>query len=266
MPTIADQLRQLLSPYGLGELADAAASQFLDGIVSGPELELWLEAQPQVQKRFSAVFERRKQGLPPISMLDVVEYERRANELSSMYGLPDGFVDVNRLLVNDISVAELGERVQRAADVIEQRPDVVEQLQTMYNLGAGDAIAYALDPDTGMQAVQRRFAAARVGAQAKRQGFGQLSVGEAESLQGQVTEDQARDGFATLGKLSQVTGRLADEAVDPMSRDALLGVVAGDQPAVTALQKRQASRVATFGESSGAQVGGDGVLGAGRAK
>jgi hypothetical protein len=267
MPTVADQLRQMLAPYGLSELADAAVSQFLDGVVSGPELELWLEAQPVVQQRFSAVFERRKQGLPPISILDVVEYERRARELSSMYGLPDGFIDVNRLLVNDVSISELGERVQGAADVIEARPDVVEQLQTMYNLSAGDAIAYALDPDTGLPAVQRRFAAARVGAQAQRQGFGQLTSTEAEGLYGSgVDESQAREGFATLGRLGQVTGRLADEAVDAMDRDAQLGVVSGDQAALTELQRRQGRRVATFEETSGAQVGGEGVLGAGRAR
>jgi hypothetical protein len=213
------------------------------------------------------VFERRKQGLPPISILDVVEYERRARELSSMYSLPDGFIDVNRLLVNDVSVSELGERVQNAADVIQQRPDVVEQLQSMYNLSAGDAIAYALDPDTGLPAVQRRFAAARVGAQAQRQGFGRLSATEAEGLHGSgVDENAAREGFATLGRMGQVTGRLADEAVDAMSRDAQLGVVAGDQAAVTELQKRAGKRVAAFEETSGAQVGGDGVLGAGRAR
>ena len=267
MPTVRDQLRQMLAPYGLEALADSAVDQFLDGVVSGPELELWLESQPVVQERFSAVFERRKQGLPPISILDVVEYERRARELSSMYDLPDGFIDVNRLLVNDVSLSELGERVQNAADVIEQRPDVVEQLQTMYNLSAGDAIAYALDPDTGLPAVQRRFAAARVGAQAARQGFGQLTGQEAERLTTSgVDEGQAEQGFAALGRMGQVTGRLADEAVDAMSRDAQLGVVAGEQPAISELQRRQQRRVATFEETSGTNVGGDGVLGAGRAR
>lgn len=267
MPTVAQQLRTLLAPYGLESLADAAASQFLDGVVSGPELELWLESQPVVQQRFSAVFERRERGLPPISMLDVVEYERRSRELASMYGLPDGFIDTNRLLVEDVSVAELGERVQTAADVIESRPDVVEQLQSMYNLDVGDAIAYALDPDTGLPAVQRRFAAARVGAQATRQGFGQLSSTEAEGLTGLgVTEEQAEQGFATLGRFDQVTGQLEGESGAAMTREQQLAVVSGDQEALTELGRRQRRRQSVFEETGASGVGGDGVLGAGTAR
>lgn len=267
MPVMRDTLRALLRPYGLEELADAAVNRFTDGMPTGSELELWLEEQPIVQREFSAVFERRQRGLPPVSISDVVAYRQRAGELAAYYDLPPGFVDPNRLIVEDVSINELGERVQTAADVVLNRPDVTGQLTQLYGLSAGDAIAFALDPETGLAAVQRRFSSARVAAQSTRQGFGQLTATEAEGLVGLgVDETQAEQGFATLGRFSQVTGRLEGDADPGMSREGMLGVVAGQQAAQSELQRRQRGRQSVFDESSGAGAAGDGVLSAGTAR
>lgn len=266
MPVMRDTLRALLRPYGLEELADAAVNRFTDGMPTGSELELWLEEQPIVQREFSAVFERRSRGLPPVSISDVVAYRQRAGELAAYYDLPPGFIDPNRLIVEDVSINELGERVQTAADVIQNRPDVVQQMTTIYGLSAGDAIAFALDPDTGLAAVQRRFAAARVATQATRQAGLQLTAGEAEGLVGQGVDEGAADqGFATLGRFSQVTGRLEGDADPGMSREAQLGIVAGQQASQAQLQRRQRGRQSVFEESGSASVNADGVLSAGRA-
>jgi len=267
MPVMRDTLRALLRPYGLEELADAAVSRFTDGMPTGAELELWLEEQPIVQREFSAVFERRQRGLPPVSISDVVAYRQRAGELAAYYDLPPGFIDPNRLILEDVSINELGERVQAATDIIMNRPDVTTQLTQLYGLSAGDAIAFALDPETGLAAVQRRFASARVAAQATRQGFGELTAQEAEGLTGiGVDESQAEQGFATLGRFAQVTGRLEGDADPGMSREAQLGVVAGQQGAQSQLQRRQRGRQSVFEESGSSGVQGDGVLGAGTAR
>lgn len=264
---IRDQLRALLAPYGLEELVDAAVERFLDGVVSGPELELWLEEQPVVQQRFAAVFERRRLGLPPISFLDVVEYERRARELATMYGIDPDFIDVNRLMVADVSINELGARVQEHADVVANRPDVVEQLSNLYGLSPGDALMFVLDPDTGLPAVQRRWQSARVAAQAQRQGFGQLTAEEAESLfERGVSEKEASEGFGLLGAMRQVTGRLEGESTDAMSRAQQLAAISGDQQALTELQRRARRRTSVFEETSGTALSNEGVIGAGTAR
>lgn len=272
MPVMRDQLRAILRPYGLEELADAAASRFVDGMPSASELELWLEEQPVVQREFSAVFERRKQGKPPISISDVVEYRRRAGELASYYDLPPGFVDVNKLLVNDVSVSELGDRVQAAADIaingVAANPQILQAARQQYGLTSiGDVIAFALDPDSGLPAVQRRIAAVKVGAQAMRQGFGALTRAEGEQLVGSgVTEQQAQQGFDTLGRFSEVTKRLEGEADGAMSRQSQLGVVSGDQPATSDLEQRARKRKSVFDETGGLGVSSSGVLGAGVAR
>lgn len=255
-------MADVLRGYGLDSLVDWAFKQFVDGR-SMDEVMLDLETQPVVQQKFSAVFERRKQGLPPISFADVVSYQDKANQYESYYGIPHGFVDVNRLLVNSVSQDELGARIAQTADVLQStRPDVAATLQ-QWGLSEGDAIAYALDPDTGLPAVTRRFLSAKVATQAQKQ-FGAISEAEATALTGQgVTEAQATSGFGTLGKYAEVTQQLAGEQAPGMSRTNQLDVVAGAQPATTELQKRARGRAGVFEETAGLAASNSGVVGAG---
>jgi hypothetical protein len=251
----------LLKGYGLESLVDWAFQMFTDGRTSD-EILLGLEQQPVVQEKFAAVFERRKLGLPPISFSDVVEYQRRAGELASYYDLPREFIDVNRMMIHDVSASELGDRIQAAAEVVATRPDVVATLQS-WGMSEGDAIAYALDPDTGLPAVQRKFASAKVATRATQQGFG-ITEGEATNLTGLgVTEDQANQGFGMLGRFGEVTQQLAGEQDPAMARDAQLGVVAGAQGATSELEKRARKRAGVFEEGGGLAASNAGVVGAG---
>ncbi len=264
---LRDDLIALLRPYGLDALADAATARFREGMPTASQLELWLEGQSVVQQQFKPVFERRAKGLSPISISDVVEYRQQASQLASYYDLPREFLDTDRLLTDDVSVSELSERIQTVADVIGDGANagVLAQYQA-WGYTPGDVIAMALDPDSGVAAAQRRQSAVRVGAQAARQANMSISEAEAQGLVAQgVTENQAQQGFGTLGAYSEVTQNLIGEDADVFTRDQQLGVVAGTQAATSELEKRARRRQSVFEGGGSLAAGNEGVFGAGAA-
>jgi hypothetical protein len=259
------QLTSLLTNYGLSTLSGPAYQLFLDG-KSMDEILLWLRDQPEFQQKYSAIFAREKAGLPPVSVQDILNYQSQALALEHQYGIPANFVDVNNLIAKDVSINELGQRVQLADNLVSQHSDAVQQLQQLYGLNSGALVAFALDPNTGLPAVQREFASAQIAANAKRASFGQLTAPEAEGLYGQgVSSGQAQSGFDTLYQNREVTQQLQGETTPGMTRQSELGFVAGDAASSAELQRRAAQRTSVFQEGGGPLMGQGGVFGSGAA-
>ena len=82
---------QMLKNYGLGELAAWAKQQFIDG-KTADEITLALEDQPAFQRKYAAIFDRRKKGLPPVSVTDIMQYRQQALNLEHFYDLPVGML------------------------------------------------------------------------------------------------------------------------------------------------------------------------------
>lgn len=259
------QLDSLLRSYDLAELIPWAQQMFVEGR-SIDEITVGLRQQTAFRTKYSVIFEREAQGLPPITVNEVLEYRTRSRQIERMYGLPDGFVDPNRLMLADVSIDELNFRARAAASYVDTRTDVLNQLQTMYGLDRGAAIAYVLDPDTAEPAIQNTLTTAQVGAAAARSGYGQLSRQEAETLTGLgVNESSAQQGFDAVvaaGELRQTF----DGERPIMDRETELGIVAGDQGARRRLQDRQRERQAVFDEGGGFLASREGMTGLGVAR
>lgn len=257
-------LDAVLRGMDLAELIPWARQQFING-ASADQITVGLRQQDAFREKYQVIFQREQQGLPPITVADVVNYRRRAAELATMYGMPRDFVDVNRLMLADVSMDELAGRVQAASMYVDSRPDVTAQIQQMYGLDKGAAIAFVLDPATGEQAVQRTWQSAQVSAQALRQGFGQLSRSEAEQLAGLgVTEAQASQRFAQIAQAGELTQSLEGEQAQ-FTRDDSLDFVAGAAPAQQKLARRQSERQAVFSEGGGFAANRGGLVGLGSA-
>src|SRR5687767_3096384 len=145
---------QMLKNYGLGELAAWAKQQFIDG-KSTDEITLALEDQPAFQRKYAAIFDRRKKGLPPVSVTDIMQYRQQALNLEHFYDLPVGMLSddthVNTAISGDVSFSELEHRVTLGASVaLQQPPEVAAWLQETYGIGAGGLIAYFTDPTHAM--------------------------------------------------------------------------------------------------------------------
>jgi hypothetical protein len=261
---------QLLTNYGLEELVPWAREAFQRGL-TGEELLLELEQQSAYRTRFSAIFERRASGLPPITAAQVVDYERQARAYEQMYGMPVGFVDTNRLLVADVSATELNQRLSMTSDYVRSRTDVQDEYQRLYGGGSltdGEAMALFLDPERAVAALTEQMTGARIAAEATRQGFGVLSQMEAQFLTREGLDgDQAAAGFATLFDNAELFAPLADESGRVYSREEQLSLLVGSSPTLARdLEQRRRTRVAQFQAGGGFGVSNAGVIGAGSAR
>lgn len=165
-----------LTEIGLGDLFTFDGGQpggwLWDQFVSGnidtvDQLQLAIEATPQWRTRFGAIVAQREaaaRGEPvrPMSVLEVVEYERSVQQIMARAGLPaqfyDSYEDFQGLLVNQISAAEVDARINEGyALVADVDPNVRQAFVDMYGTtGADGALAaFFLDPEKSLRRLER---------------------------------------------------------------------------------------------------------------
>lgn len=282
-PTAAQfaALRQFLDRYGLGDLYDTARQWLIDGTADNPDrLELALRETEQFRTRFAGILAREAKGLPPISISEYVQFEDQAYQLMRSYGYPPGFYDepgdFASMIGANVSLTELEQRLAAYADVAAVgREQVRTELARQYagtgidsavdEMSTGELAAFFIDPERGLQSIRQRLQAAQVGAAAADSGFGALTYGEASRLTGRgIEEAAARQTFGQLAAQGDVTRALAGES-DAMSREAQIGVAAGEADANTELERRRRRRQGGFEGGGQFVTGNEGVRGLGRA-
>jgi hypothetical protein len=109
---------------------------------------------------------------------------------------------VTKLLANDVSVAEMTQRVDQARQATyEMNPEGLARLQQMHGIGpgSGQLTALMLDPTQAEPLLKRDLIAAQIGGQADRTGYAGLNNVTAQVMaQNGVTEQQAQSGFNKL--------------------------------------------------------------------
>ena len=202
--------------YGL----DSLVGKIKDLAVSGANestITLQLQETPEYKQRFRANEDRAKKGLSVLEPGDYINLEDKYRQILRAYGLRQFDNDnyVTQFISNDVSTAELTSRVQMAVQRVQNAdPAVYNTLTRYYGIGTNDLVAYALDPDTQFQKIERQIAAAEIGAAARLQGF-EPGVAVAEQLASQgITQAEARKGYSTIAdilptaeKLSQIYGK-----------------------------------------------------------
>lgn len=251
-------LNELLSSYGLGELSSWAYEQVVAGNSPAMIRQLLWE-QPAFKKRFKVIFDRRDRGLPAISVDEVLDYERKARQLFQAAGLPAGFYDspddFYSFLVNDISLSELNSRVELARDYVYRAdPSVRAEMQRLYGLSEGSEIAYVLDKDRALPLIQSHFLAAQNAGAAKRSGYGQLTLTEAERLASLgIDPNRAEQGFGALVQSRELFSPLPGQGnEDTITREEQLGAAfGGDALAREKVARRGEARVAAVRSGGG---------------
>lgn len=264
-------LNELLSSYGLGELSNWAYEQVIAGNSPAMVRQLLWE-QPAFKRRFKVIFDRRDRGLPPISVDEVLDYERSARQLFQAAGLPPGFYDspddFYSFLVNDVSLSELNSRVEIARDyVYRSDPTVRQEARRLYGLTEGQEIAYVLDRSRALPLIQSQFLAAQNAGASLRSGYGQLNRTEAERLAALgIDPNRAEQGFGALVASRQLFQALPglEEAEDDITREDQLGAAfGGNAKARERLERRGESRVAAFRGGGGFVTDREGFAGLG---
>lgn len=266
-------LNELLQSYGLEELSNWAYEQVTSGN-SPTMIRQLLWEQPAFKRRFKVIFDRRAKGLAPISVNEVIDYERKGRQLLQAAGLPKGFYDspddFYNFLLNDISLSELNDRVNIAKEYTYNIDATTRaEIQRLYGLTDGDFTAHALDPQRAVPILQNKFTAARDAAAAVRSGYGQLNVSEAERLASLgVDPNQAGQGFAALVQSKQLFNPLPgmETAEDAITREEQLSAAfSGDAVARQKLARRGEERAATREAGGGFVAGREGFAGLGSA-
>jgi hypothetical protein len=216
-----DILLSEFNQYGLGSLVEPLKSL----IVSGPsssELTLALRATDAYKKRFSANADRIAKGLSALNEREYLGLEDQYQSIMRNYGLPASYyakdsmgtqAGFNQLLANDVSAAELEDRVMTAQSrVINSNPEIKQALRSFYpDITDGDILAYTLDPTKALTDIKRKVTAAEIGGAAIGAGL-KTSQTAAEGLAAYgVTKQQAQQGYGAIAeflptgeKLSQI--------------------------------------------------------------
>lgn len=258
-----------LDQYGLGGLGDRLWNQYLAGV---PVEQIFadLRKTPEYAARFPGMAELQRQGRA-IDEGTYISVERQYVNIFRAAGIPQGFYDTpddfGRLIANEVSPAELNERVQtytRAA--YQSPPEVRDQLQRLYGVSAGQLVAFFIDPDRALPLIQNSYLAAQTAGAAQRTGFGALDRTTAENLASRgVTERQAEEGFGALVDSRELFSAL-DAGETDIDRGTQIGAVfEGNSVARRKIEERRRRRQAQFEGGGGFAGTREGLSGLGSA-
>lgn len=261
------RLNAVLSDYGLGSLGATVQQWLIEGL-SEAEIVQRMRDTPEFKTRFPAIEARKKKGLSPIAPGEYVAYERQARQMMRAAGIPEGFYDGNddfqRFLENDLSLAELGDRVTLAANAAFKMPKEARDALTQWGMGPGDLTAFWLDPDKAQPLLERKYAAAQLAGASQRTNYGRLDEDTASRLATLgVSEQQAEQGFGQLANSRELFQSL-DRGEDIISQqEQIAGTFEGSASARRRIEQRQRRRQGVF-ESGGSFASGQtGVSGLG---
>jgi hypothetical protein len=205
--------------YNLGGLANKIRALAIDG-ANEATITIDLMETDEYKQRFKANDARLKAGLQVLNPAEYLNLEDGYRQVLRAYGLKQFDTDdyVSQFIANDVSAAELSNRVVTAVQRVQNAdPAISKQLRDYYGVGQADLVAYVLDPNQQFQKIERQVAASEIGVAAARQGL-QAGVSVAEQLAAQgVTQAEAQKGYATIAdilptaeKLSSIYGTTLD--------------------------------------------------------
>ena len=270
--------KTILNEYGLDELGPIVDS-WIRGGMSIDEAMLQLrsdstDAGKIFDKRFPAIKLRRAAGLNPVSPAEYVAYERQARQVMRAAGLPQGFwdgrEDFTNLLVGDVSVAELGDRISRGFAEVANAPAPVRAAFGEFFGANGDAAlaSYFLDAEKALPVLQEEVRVAQVGGASKAFGFNLGKDRARQIAQTGATFDSARTAFDNIRTSDSLFTESISEQQDlTMEQQGIDAAFALDQgEARKALSRRLEERVAKGAGTGGAAATQTGAFGLGSAR
>jgi hypothetical protein len=250
-------LTDRFNKYGLGSLASKIKDLAVDGATDAT-ITIGLQETDEYKTRFAANQDRMNKGLKVLSPAEYLNLEDGYRQVLRAYGLKqfDNDASVKQFISNDVSAAELSDRVVMAVQRIQNAdPAVTKTLRDYYNIGQSDMLAYVLDPNQQLPKIQRQVAAAEIGVAARRQGI-EAGVDVADQLAAQgISQGEAQKGYATIAdilptaeKLSSIYGGTMQGYGQAEAEQEVFNSLASAQRKREALAKRE---VASFSGSSG---------------
>ena len=207
-----DVLTERFKRYGLGSLVNKIKELAVDGATEAT-ITLGLQETEEYKTRFKANQARIAKGLSVLNPGEYLNVEDGYRQVLRAYGLKQFDTDdyVSQFIANDVSAAELSNRVVTAVQRVQNAdPAISQQLRDFYGIGQADLVAYVLDPNQQFQKIERQVAASEIGVAAARQGL-KTGVSVAEQLAAQgVSQAEAQKGYATIADILPTAEKLSD--------------------------------------------------------
>jgi hypothetical protein len=218
----------LLSSYGIGDLSASVTDAVIKGY-SADTIQLMMQdpkgTDPLAvayQTRFPANKARLAAGKPVLSASEYLAAERSYTQVLQSYGVSNLATKdkLNTFITNDISAAEVADRVGLAIDRVKNADPFVKAALAEYypSLNQTDIVGAVLDPVEGLPALKRKVQIAEIGGAAAIQGlktglaataekskaFENVTTGAlgAEALASfGITQEEARKGYQTVASI-----------------------------------------------------------------
>jgi len=264
-----DLLLQQFNQYGLGSLVEPLKGLITSG-ASPSEFTIRLRESEPYKKRFAANAARIQKGLTAISEAEYLGLEDQYQNIMRNYGLPaeyytrgdmgtqEGF---NKFIANDVSAAELEDRVMTAQSrVMNANPEVLASLKQFYpGITNGDILAYTLDPTKALTDIKRKVTAAEIGGGAMQAGLGISGTRAEELTAAGITKQQAQQGFGTIAggleRGSQLASIYGENPYTQTTAEKEVFGLAGQTEAAKERKKLTSLEKATFGGQTGVTSG-----------
>lgn len=257
-------LTGVMNDYGLGSLL-AKVTQMVQEGLNSEAVMAQVRQTTEYADRFPAMKTLAgKQRV--LSEAEYIAFERNASSLERSYGLPEGMLGkdkVTKLLENEVSAKELGERVNMAAvGAFQTSVEVKDQFRDYYGISSGGLTAYFLDPDQALPLLERQYTASQIGAEAQIQDFN-FDVKQSERLtQYGLTRESARQGITNAADQKAFQGGFGDTVTQDQLIDASL---MGDSAAQKSIERVKKGRQGRFDAGGGYASNTKGVTGLGSA-
>lgn len=265
-------IRDKLSEYGLSGLDDFAKNALLRGDTTEVVL-MNLRDTNQFQERFAGMQIRRDNGMSAISPAEYIRLERGYRQVMMAAGIPEGFYDAPddfaAFIGNDVSQAEMTERVAMAATAVQSiDPNLKTQLQDLYGIGVendGELTAYFLDPERGTSLIEQRLQMEAAGLSAA--AVGTLGAGFERQTAERLADlnVQQREITERLKGQRAVTQQLVGEQEAMTTSEFAAAEFGLDSEATADLARLRRQRQERGRRQMGALVTGAGASGLGRA-
>lgn len=269
-------LRNLLTQYGLGSLADSVESIVQD-TTSEEVIAERLRQTDAYKTRFKGLVNLRAKGITDIAnegqyLEAESEYRRIFREAGISNFLGDAGTqteyDAIAKLVGDysLSVNEVRDRVTDAQRIVAETPqEVRDSFQRYYNVDPATLTAYVLDPTRTANEINRRANAAIIGGMGQQRGL-EFGAGVSERIgtflggNENLTATQVEPQLAEIADVQRATGRLAELERATLSAEetalAQLDLDTAAKEKVKGLQSRERARFGGTGAFSSSALGG----------
>lgn len=220
-------IQSTLALYGLQSLVPQVVAWGKAGATTD-QISLELQQTPQWKQRFAGNEQRIKNGLAPLDPTTYIGLESQYRQTLS--DLPAGFhdskADIDSLIGNNVSPAELSDKVQLADQIVMTgSPEQRQAYSDYYGVtDTGTIIASILDPTKATPLIEQQAAAAQIGGAALQQGLGLTKRSTAlKAAQQGVTLQQAQQAFSAIkGRIAGDTAasaRFANAGTTPITQD-----------------------------------------------